>query len=724
MRSSALLLHLMLLAPAASAQSRPAPPDDFPQFIVPGHESSMTALRELYYLHYRPPAGLLATLWDDWMSGPTLWPAVATQGRMDALREAWRKALSGRYMDPEGYVATHQHPSIAHQHGWPFPFWGDVGTWGCHFSLQHVPRGWHGTAEQKQTGWQLVGGKDLAIGDFAWNAELTEAGAAVRTPPVALLPERAPFIQLRWRAEGLEQAQPYLEWTTEDDPEFSPARRFHFSPVSKGQSIVYTMIPVFRSPAWKGQITRLGINFDNRGPAKVGIQALFTQYDTRHNVNNQCFIRGCCKYFWWTRDLNLLGDQLPRMRLGLKYLMVDLGGEKEKCILAPYVGHDGRPGFVRKPDGTKEIHAGHGIGHNYWDILPNGYRDTFATIYYYDTLRAMARLEADIASHPEWNLPTSPLRFAPEALLRHAEEVKTYANQHFWSHTTERFTLGLDADGKSWDYGFTMVNCEAIHHGLATPKHAEAIMSWLTGERIVEGDTAQGADIYHWRFAPRATTKRNLDWYCWCWQSPESIPFGGQVQDGGAVLGFSYHDLMSRLKLRGPENAWERLRAITRWFDEVQAAGGYREYYKDGKRGTTLQGGGTAGGLGLDAEFFESILVPQVMLDGFLGFEPRADGFAVEPKLPKSWPELTITQIHLHRLMLAITAKQDGTISIDSRGACPWPMFVYLPPGRYQVSYLDASGKPAEASTAEVMRAGQGVAVRLGDGTRLMLTPG
>ena len=29
----------------------------------------------------------------------------------------------------------------------------------------------------------------------------------------------------------------------------------------------------------------------------------------------------------------------------------------------------------------------------------------------------------------------------------------------------------------------------------------------------------------------------------------------------------------------GPDNAWKRLQEIIRWFDEVQAAGGYRKYY-------------------------------------------------------------------------------------------------------------------------------------------------
>ena len=104
---------------------------------------------------------------------------------------------------------------------------------------------------------------------------------------------------MRWRAKGLGNAQPYIEWTTAAEPEFSSERRFYFEPIVESQSVVYTMIPVFKSPEWEGEITALRIHFDNPPGATVGIQALFTQYDTRHNINNQNFIRGGCQYFWW-----------------------------------------------------------------------------------------------------------------------------------------------------------------------------------------------------------------------------------------------------------------------------------------------------------------------------------------------------------------------------------------------------------------------------------------
>ena len=356
------------------------------------------------------------------------------------------------------------------------------------------------------------------------------------------------------------------------------------------------------------------------------------------------------------------------------------------------MGHDGRPGYHRNPDGSLVFACGHGIGNNYWDILPFGNLDCYATIHYYDALQYAQRIEQDILDHPEWQVAGGALALDPAFLSRHAAEVKAEGNRLFWNKATGRFVACIDADGAPHDYGFTFLNFEAVAYGFATPEHAQAVMSWLNGDRTVAGDTAQGADIYHWRFAPRATTLRNVDWYFWAWSQPESLPFGGQVQDGGAVLGFSNQDLMARLRSLGPDNAWKRLQEILRWFQEVQAAGGYRKYY-NGSREGTMQGGGTAGGLGLDSEFFESAMVPQVMLYGFLGFTPRADGFKLEPRLPADWPELTVDRIRFRDSILSIKASRQE-LDIRKEGAAPDPLFVQLPAGSWKATLLQADGSP------------------------------
>ena len=275
--------------------------------------------------------------------------------------------------------------------------------------------------------------------------------------------------------------------------------------------------------------------------------------------------------------------------------------------------------------------------------------------------------------------------FIPADLRQHAKDVREYGTKRFWNQQTGRFGT-VDLDGMMHDYGWTFLNNEAVYYDFATPEQARRIREWISGRRIVDGDTSTGQDIYHWRFAPRASTRRNLDYYFWGWSNPETVPWGYQVQDGGAVLGFSFHDLICRLKVDGPDDAWARLRQILLWFDETQAEGGYRRYYaKDPSRGT-MQGGNVPGGLGIDREFFESILVPQVMLYGFLGFEPTPSGFKIHPRLPQDWPVLTITRVHLHDQVMNLTANANGSVIIECTNPSDLPTMIELPTAAWEAT--------------------------------------
>ncbi len=697
------------------ALAAPTIPDDFPRFIVPGHQEAMDSLRELYYLHY-PAAGPKATLWDAWLSGPSLWPAVKSDGSMDAFREAWRKTLSERMLDAEGYVATHQHASIAHQDGWPFPAWpqGGPSAWGWHFVVPGPIYAGDGITARAPDGWELQGAADRGLDATAWNVELTSPGAAILSPPLSFDADNAPYIQIRWRATGLNNSQPRMTWMVGGESSFSPDRVMYFDPVPNSDNLTFTMIPTFKSPRWKGKIVRLGFHFDNPGPAKVAIQAVFTQYDTRHNTNQQNFISGCGSYFFWTRDLNFLRANIERMRLAQAYAMENLGGMENKCIVTTWPGHDGRSGIEYDLEGKKIVHPGRGIGNNYWDLLPFGHIDVYATIRYWGMLNCMVQIEKDIAAHPEWNMPAGPLRYDAKKLKHHAQEVKFHIIEKFWNG--KRLVGAIDSEGRGHDYGFTFLNCEALATDAVTPEQAEAILQWLDGKVDFPNDTSKGDDIYHWRFGPRATTRRNIEWYSWVWTHPETIPWGGQVQDGGAVLGFSYFDLMGRIRFRGGDDAWKRLQPIITWFDEVEAAGGYREYYMDPARGT-LQGGGTAGGLGLDQEFFESVLVPQIMISGFLGFAPRADGFSLSPRLPADWPELTVTRIALHRHILSIKAGH-GFMQIEGDGPDE-EMRIYPPMGQWRMQYRDSNGKVESETSFEISKYDESLPIQIHDGIGL-----
>ncbi len=677
-----------------------APPADFPAFVVPGHEQEMAALRELFWVHY-PGAGPKATLWDEWLPQAALWPAVDTDDRAKAMRRDWRQVLSGRLLDPEGYVATHQHASIAHQLGWPFPFWNQ-GRHGCgwHFSFKNTaPAGWRPGELSKTNGWGITGASDGGVGEDGWQIKVQDSGAILTAPPWTCDTFEAPFLQLRWRVSGVGNSQPFIAWRTPGQQDFVPEQRMYFDP-PKDETTTYDMVPMYRHPQWTGEVAQLRIVLGNLSAGDVVFQAFFSQYDTRHNINGQNFVRGCARYFWWTRDLSFLRDNIQRMRAALSYIMTEHQALGRKAVYTTWVGHDGRSGLRRLPDGKKEIIAGRGIGNNYWDLLPFGNLDCYASIQYYDALRTFIALEREIKEHPEWQIPKPGLQPDVATLEQQAVDIKESGNRLFWNADTGRFVACIDADGQGHDYGFTFLNCEAVAYDFATPEHARAILDWLEGKRIVEDDTAKGSDIYHWRFGPRATTRRNLDWYFWAWNNPESIPWGNQVQDGGAVLGFAYHDLLARLKVLGPDNAWRRLREMLQWFEEVQSAGGYRKYY-DGTREGTLQGAGTPGGLGLDKEFFESVLVPQIMLYGFLGFQPRADGFNLQPQLPSDWPELKITRIRFQDSVLSIrVGLQDASIEILNDAKASTPIWIRIPPGNWRQTTLGSNGEVGESRPA------------------------
>lgn len=156
------------------------------------------------------------------------------------------------------------------------------------------------------------------------------------------------------------------------------------------------------------------------------------------------------------------------------------------------------------------------------------------------------------------------------------------------------------------------------------------------------------------------------------------------------MLGFSYHDLMAILKVRGPDATWERLKEIIAWYEDTRKAGGYSEYYsgKKANEESSLQGDGIGtGGLGIMREFLESLLLPQVVIDGFLGLTPRLDGLAIQPQLPSAWPSLTITRIAFHGAIYSVTARADGSITVDcTDGELIQPSRLFLPAGAWKTA--------------------------------------
>ena len=145
---------------------------------------------------------------------------------------------------------------------------------------------------------------------------------------------------------------------------------------------------------------------------------------------------------------------------------------------------------------------------------------------------------------------------------------------------------------------------------------------------------------------------------------------------------------MARINTSGADDAELLLMNIIKWYNDTQAEGGFRAYYKNDPSRGILQGDNVSGGIGVDKEFMESILVPQVMLYGFLGFTPEADGFSLNPKLPKDWPSLTINRIHYQKHVLTIEVSRDKKIIISGSGPLNDVLHINIPVD-YSVSARD-----------------------------------
>jgi len=659
-----------------------------PTFTVPGHQREMQLLGRLFALHHSPRTS--CTLWDAWLPMSVLWPAVGEEMSAEPLRQFYRQSFLSRPVSSDGYVNMLQHRGLAHPAGWPFPTWTQSGGVGWHFTYHGNPYGQQlGPPPAKPDGWQLEGGRGQGVdGVRGWRLTLDSPRAVLTSPEFQISPLISPFVIIKaYLSELPDTAEPYLEWTTTEELEFSATRRVAIprEPARTAGDLSLLAVPVYRHPEWKGTITRLLIGWDNPEAVKLDVAAIHSGIDSRHPITGSLFVRGSCDYFNWTGDVEFLRANIERMRRAIDYSIREFDVREQGCVLVSWVGHDGRAGFAVGPDGQKRLFHGRGVGNNYWDLLPFGHQDCLATIYFYDALNGLAALEREIAQHPQWNVTLPPDQLSHQQLTSLASKIRETSTELFWNDETGRFVACIDADGVAHDYGFTFVNLEAIHYGLATEDQAKQILAWMDGERLVAGDTSQRSDIYHWRFGPRSTTRRNVDWYAWVWSNPEQIPWGGQVQDGGAVLGFSYFDLMARLRVLGPDNAWQRLSEMLEWFADVEQAGGYRKYYNSPERGT-LQGGGTPGGLGIEHEFMESVLVPQVMLYGFLGMQPSADGFSLDPQLPSAWPSLGISRIHVHDHVLDVAVAQAGRITITSRRPGETPLRVTLPGKRWSIA--------------------------------------
>ncbi len=678
----------------------PDVPASFTRFVMPNQpEVAQLFNRYTWYFWNSRVYNNNVMFYQEYMTMADMWLNEAIDPRRKiSIQDARRDDLATSLIHRSGYVHTQQHYSHANDWGWVFPLWqqsqvftpGDPTniyqkntTYGWCFQ-NTIPPWWIDGAylvtwpglqqdaygESATRKWELSDLKSSGIQEERWHLESTGPNPTITSPAdVQLQAFQCPYLQIRWLRELPSGQNPkaVIEWMRVGDKQFSSERSVQFDAVSETTELEkqigfiatdtimgtwettwHSIVPMFKHPKWNGKITRFRIRLSpGSEQAKFQIDSIFTCYDTRHSINNPLFVMGSWNVYRWSGDLDFLRKQVDRMRIACKYQMEQMGGLKYNHIRNTWPGHDGLPGWSvddTKP-GKRVIHGGNGIGNNYYDLVPFGWDDAYATSQYYAMLKTMEKVERLVAKHPEWKIQKRVIFYSPDFLAKHAAQVKQTANKLFWNDKTGRFIGSISKDGKRHDYGFTFVNQDAIWYDIASPEHAREIMDWITGKRIVAGDTSQGTDIYRFEFGPRATTKRNVEWYGQGWYYPEQIPWGGQIQDGGAVLGFAFYDLWARMKVYGIDNAWQQFERIANYEKAVIAAGGYRKFYADGTKGTTMQGGGQPGGIGVDQEFLESAVLPAFIVNGFLGIEPDGENLVIKPRLPKACPTIGIQKM-------------------------------------------------------------------------------
>ncbi len=437
-----------------------------------------------------------------------------------------------------------------------------------------------------------------------------------------------------------------------------------------------TYWPMYLNENWEGKtVTSIGLEFVPKSGETLNltnsrIKYIRPAYDTRQPQFNFQWLESFYDYVLYTRDLAALKELMPKARRALLFLTHCLKGSDGLLNLDYLYGHNGI-GTTLNQDGSVTTHQADGIGSSYWDVLALPTINLESNVYFYEIVKKMAVLE-NVCESKNLTIEDTHIKnraigedkvtydfnsnklndLAVKIKENFEKEIKpikkddgTYTNAGgLWNPSTGRFALGVrESDGKIIDHGYLYFNEQAIVSGLGGAEQSLSIMKWIDGERVVDDDVSKGDDIYFYEFAPRFTTADNTEQL----NFPLAKAFFGegsnyeqygtlfsrQVQTGGAVLCWSYYDILAREKVLGKENAYERIEEIAKWYKKVKdnTEGEGTEFFSDyyGKLADNDDNGyyiiqnadDRPGAVGLDGEFLENCMFAKIIPDAILGME-------------------------------------------------------------------------------------------------------
>lgn len=641
------------------------------------------------------PAWWTVTLWRDWEVdelhwhdfGPLNYPLDERPWFFAYLTAITPVDKFGYYFSGSaGPEPAMGNPGTQFGMGWAFPTYRDS---------RGLSAGWEWNGLNPE-GWSAVNAANDGVQDGEWFMSTTKKDPQLISPLLDIEAFQAPFLDFEIQFDYIDIFTPEAEkvwrlyWQTEAEPFWSASKsvrsdQYPVTPVlvlAAGVPLATFHLPMYLHPRWKDQrITRLRLDpleTSTPRPARWRLNFLRLNYDTRESVNNPIFIRAAARKFFWDGDAAFLASQLTRMRQAMQFMLTHMqAGSLDLLDHSWFVGHDGL-GFL----GPDQPRVGHGLPNNWFDIVTTGPRDLIASVKYFQALQVMAAIEAFVEAHPESDAPkpsvlgpdgSTPVAYleTSQTLRARIEPARQAIHAEFWNPATGRYGGWRTALNLLVDYGAVQANLEALAAGIPDSEAAASILDWLDGRRIVEGDTSQGPDIYSRQFAPRANTRKNdFDWI-WGWTG-WTVPFSDQVEDGGASLYTSFFDLAGRLRYGAANGAWTIWTRLLEHHRTVRDFGGqganfYRDYYAAHPELGYLQGCGIPGGLGLDCEFVENMLVPAAWPVAWLGIQSSEPGLLrIAPTLPAALSEMGARSLYFRGNRLDVR-HQPGVI--DLRGS-------------------------------------------------------
>jgi len=174
-------------------------------------------------------------------------------------------------------------------------------------------------------------------------------------------------------------------------------------------------------------------------------------------------------------------------------------------------------------------------------------------------------------------------------------------------------------------------------------------------------EPSSGTVYSKYTWVPLTTARKNNFHYIWLWKGV-TVPFGQQLEDGGADLYVAGFDIIARARYAGPDDAFVRTQALLERFSQPDHLCGGAPLYE----GEQPENEVSAWAVGVDVPFPESAVAPASFLYAYFGVEARPQGLRLRPALPSGVEWIEVDNISYRGSTLDIRVDQQHvTVTLD-----------------------------------------------------------